>query len=279
MYKNKNVTSLLFILTVIICGNVSAAEKKATNKSWKPTPFVLNGSQFSVNYKGTDPSKFLKLLNSKISKLGKGEFETEDEYVKRMADKEGLISPINFTDQYAFPLDQVEFTYSADKQGYEVSRGNCDLHEEKSIEIQMVCQISLISWDDDRYIGSNVYGAEVEIFRTRKNIFAIASPPDSNYLNTMMVKKTYGRLETFVYKDLLPVGIEKAKKLKKLNVRAVIVGKLVDAKIIDITLSYSRPKLDDPFDIDNKAQAVPFEPNKIFYYVAETGEILGEKSF
>lgn len=253
------------------------AISKFNKKNWKPLPFILDSTYLPTNYNGNDPAKFLKLIGSKIPKLYKDDLETKDEYANRMLKKEALIYPINFTDNYAFPMEMINFQYNAENQVYEVDSGYlCNPQIDYSDKGIMGCTISDISWDENTYTGSNAYGASIQVRRVQRNQFAIATIESSNFVNQMFVKSENGK---FKYRDNFPLEIEKARKLKKFSIKAIVVGKVTDAKIYDYVASISSPTFDFPHEMIQRAQAVPIEPNKVIYYVGETGEILGEKSF
>ena len=81
------------------------------------------------------------------------------------------------------------------------------------------------------------------------------------------------------YQFNLPVSLEKARSLKNLDIAVLFVGRVSDAKIIEGVGRFKSPKIDSPEDVDITVTAVPFNLKKIIYYVFQTGEILGQRSF
>lgn len=284
---------LLLILSLAFVQSANAAEKgkkKASNitnatssnsskKMWKPIPFVLESDRLPANYKGNDPIKFLSLFNAKIVGLKKDELETSDEYKTRMLGKEAVLAPLNFTDQYAFAFDNVSFKYDAEAFAYEVEGTSmCLLNYPYQLGMDTVvtCRMSNLEIESDSYSGGNAYGATAQIKRIRGSDFAVAIPRSNSYLDSMLISY---RPSGFKYTDKLPIDIEKARNLKNMKIGVLFVGKIYDAKLIEVEPNTTKPTLDNPVDIMISGQAIPFELNKIFYYVVATGEILGEKSF
>lgn len=278
----KQVAIFLFLLlfsTLSISTENSKIEKKFSGlnpsnkieKSWSPIPFSLNSEGLPAGFKGTDVKKFLALFTSKVTRLKKGEFETSDDFLQRISDKDALLAPINTSDLYAFRVDDIDFVYDADAQMYKLStsgeRYSCS---ETSLfegsEGWFTCKVTTAMHKRDKYLGSNAYGASTVIDRSRSIDYAIA-----------ISRSTYMYLLGYVIPESLSVSVEKARSLKNMNIAILFVGRVSDIKIINGDGKLVKPTIYEPTDLFIEEKAIPFELTKIIYYVVQTGEILNQQ--
>ena len=119
-----------------------------------------------------------------------------------------------------------------------------------------------------KYAGSNSYGVSRIIDKESGEVLYVAIPASTPLLDYMP-------------KDSIPVSLEKARSLKaqKGDIAALFIGYIMDANILYEEDSLDqKPAIDDPRDISLTDKAIPFELDRIIYYVVRTGEIIGQRT-
>lgn len=269
-------------------GALVVSAPKTVAKPWEPTAFIQEGEHLPGDYTGLDPKKFLAMFKSKVEGLRKGEFETSEEFAQRTTNQDALLAPINTSDLYAFRIDNINYTdninikYDADTQAYIIG-GSFGYSCEETYSFGkskdwVTCKVASVSRINDTYTGSNAYGASLPVERTRGGDFALAIPKGSPVLSTVFSQDRYLK-NTYIYQDKLSVPLEKARNLKDMKIAVLFVGRVSEAKIVEGRGTRTKPKIDSPNDIFIMEEAVPFDLKKIFYYVIQTGEILGQRVF
>ncbi len=263
---------------------VTTPAPKTVVKPWKPTAFDQNADRLPPNYPGIDPVKFFEMFKLKVGNLKKGEFETSEEFTQRTANGDALLSPITTADTYAFRINQISVKYDADAQAYLI--GGQDGYTCKEtypfgkFKDWVTCTVSYIWYKNDTYVGSNAYGASRTVERIRGLNFALAIAKSSAVLSATFTQKQERYLkDQYLFQDRLPVPLEKARSLKDMQIAVLFVGRITDAKVIEGQGTLIKPEIDSPTDIFIQQEAVPFELNKVIYYVIQTGEILGQKVY
>ncbi|QSB03154.1 hypothetical protein JWZ98_09600 [Methylomonas sp. EFPC1] len=252
---------------------------------YEPAPFTINGDSLPANYSGLDFNKYFSFFEDKIRyiesiNLTKNEFETSKEFEQRLAHAKSLVKPISTSDLSAFQMQSFPTHYDADKQKYIFGANyygcgvteNASYFEEKNDWI--VCDIVELFNHQDSYTGSNVFGVYKDIKRTFKKKLGLAIRKNSN------VKQVF-RFSGFeyYYHDELYIAIEKARTLKHSQVAVLFVGHVLDSEIVNGRSYRHKPTIDEPEDEMNITVAIPFQLTTIYYYVVDTGEILGKKDF
>lgn len=252
---------------------LAVSTQKTKVKPWKPTAFVQKGERLPVGYTGIDPIKFYLMFKSKVDKIKKGEFETSEEFAQRTANKDALLTPINTSNLYAFRIDNINTKYNADTQVFEI-----DFHcgKEGSFLFNdsghwVTCTVAHFSSQTDIYTGSNAYGASVKVKRYRGKSFSLAISEDNSLLKTTL------SFEYDNYHDKLSIPLNKARNLKNTKVAVLFVGQVIDAKIEKARGLIIEPTINKPEDTFVTNEAIPFDLQKIIYYVIQTGEILDQK--
>ncbi len=126
----------------------------------------------------------------------------------------------------------------------------------------------------DKYTGVNAFGTKVEVRRVIKEDFALAFS-DQDPALTYFSKRVSG--SGYDYFDTIFIPIEKARTLSGSHIGILIVGNVVDTKIIESGGFRMTPTINDPAEILSFNKAIPFKISKIIYYVIETGEILNRR--
>lgn len=282
----------LILLATMLCLTVAqAADKKDTRPSsemplkravsWTPEIYSEDATSLPRKYMGTNGKKMHALLKSSLTSLKKGEFETTSAFEARTADKEALIAPLNYKDLYAFSVElgYSKLKYDADTQEYLVAEGfTCGkppIRGER--EGWMNCRVETVWSKSDTYVGANVFGVSNEIKRFRGHDFSISIYKRQRGMNLDDLF-SIGDSNRMYLIDRISVPIEKAVTLKGKNIRALIVGRLLEARLIEDVKYVWRPTISSPSDMLVTEDAVPFAVSKIVYYVYETGEILFERT-
>lgn len=260
----------------------TASSPKKAIKRWEPIAFDQNVDRLQPNYTGLDPKKFFHMYKSKVESLKKGDFETSEEFTKRTANLDALLSPIKTADTYAFVISNVFIKYDADTQAYLIESQYGDPCKETYsfgvFKDWVTCKVSAISRDYNSYVGSNAFGASRKVDRTHGLDFSLALAKDSAALSTSFKKGRY-LTDQYSFQDRIPVPLEKARTLKDMKISVLFVGRISGAKIIEGQGILREPTIDSPIHIFIREEAIPFELNKIIYYVMRTGEILGQTTF
>lgn len=245
---------------------------KSIVKTWSPMPFSQEKESLPANYLGVNPKLFLELFKSKVDGLEKGEFETTDEFTKRLENKERLLAPINTQDLYAFRMDSIDFSYDADKKSYTAQNYSCEKTYSEDSDYRVICDVAEVYNFKDTYIGSNAFGASVTIHSSSTRTFGLS------ILNTNPVFVSL--FSNFEYNYALSVPIERAKYLKenKMKIGMLFIGRINGTRVENFSSGMS-PTRDFPFDIHNLTEGVPFDIKQVIYYVIKTGEILEKKVF
>lgn len=261
--------------------SISSTPTVAT-KPWEVTTFDQNTDRLAPNYQGVDPAKFLELFRSKVDNLKKGEFETSEDFAKRIADKSALLSPLNTIDLYAFRILNFPIKYDADLQTYLVGGQYDHLCQETypygESRDWVTCKIAPIRRVNDTYIGSNAYGASRTVDRTNGEDFSLAIPKNSLMLTSVFSQHRYVK-DIYNLQDRLAISLERARVLKDMNIAVLLVGRITDARLVKGRGTLLEPRIDSPRDIFITEEAVPFDIKSIVYYVVQSGEILRRRSY
>jgi hypothetical protein len=257
---------------------VKSPAKVTTTKTWEPLTFVLDHDQLPVNYSGVDPIKFIDLFRQKVDSIKKGEFETQDQFIQRTADKDSILSPIKITELYAFRIEGITATYDADTQAYTFGikppAYTCDING--GTADWATCKVTSIRLVSDSYTGSNAVGGSVVVQRTRGTDFSLALLLSNRALRTQFKEAMN---EGFTYRDELAVPLEKARGFGGKTIAVLFIGQVTDAVGIQGKGSFIEPKFNRPIDLSISDYGVPFDLKRIIYYVVQTGEIIGQRTY
>ncbi|RQW86296.1 MAG: hypothetical protein EHM79_09935 [Geobacter sp.] len=271
--KQKEITIVSKLPTQPSETPITTKIEKPIPEPWKPVAFDDRVERLSEGYKGLNPIEFHKMFKEKTSGLKKGEYETTEEYNKRTANKNNLLAPISTNELYAFQIRGITFQYNADTQIYNVIWYSAQESDKNSV----TCFVETIYRKEDSYIGSNAFGATLNINKTEGLKFSLSLSKKSSFVKEMFDPPA-GILGQ-KYRGNFTIPLDKARQLKDKTVGVLYVGNVTDVKLIKGKGIYSEPTYDHPTKIEIEEDAVPFDVKKIVYYVVQTGEILYQKSF
>lgn len=268
------------IQPAIVLGAAKAGKAATTNQNWSPPAYDGSTRRLPPGYTGVDPKRFHELFTSKVKALQKGEFETTEEFVKRKADLDHVLAPISTKSLYAFRGQEIEAKYDADRESYSFSglvgdykcSGSGVIGQYKTT---LVCKVATVRLLNDKYAGSNAFGASRLVARTRATDLALAIPASTLSGQYFDGPDVVGAMRLV---DRVQVPLEKAKAIKG-AVGVLFVGYVTSAAVVDGTAVIVEPTIARPEDLIFRTEAIPFELKRIVYYVIPTGEILEQRFF
>lgn len=199
---------LIAVLVSIFCNDIQAAEKKAkkakkavavedTQATPAPKPaepqkvveelpaFNLDMSLIPANYIGHNIATIVNSLIQRQKVGKKDEFETTDQYKKRIEEEynKPIIGKLQINDLFALKIDNkntrsarglehyengLDAKYNADEQKLDVEFNISQfLIRDKSYKIERAYGVHGYSYNKDSssYVGTNAYGATVDVTR------------------------------------------------------------------------------------------------------------------
>lgn len=258
----------------------SSRPKPATAAAaWTPMAFDPSQQSLPPNFAGVDRKKFLRLFESKVESIKKDEYETTEQFQARLSNAGGLLAPISTEALYAFQIEELKLRYDADKQEFVVDNyyscaKTSDFGESKG---WVTCKLGPVIREFSSYVGSNAYGASMKVDKVFGKDLAIAVKPESSFLATSGFEHSQYS-SRYSWKTAFSMPLDQARALKGLEIRALVVGRVSAAKLVEGQALLVDPKIDSPRDVFVLQPAIPFEPLKIIYYAAQTGEILNSQS-
>lgn len=249
---------------------------KIKTPDWTPVSFQLDADNLPINFTGLDFKEFMKMFDSKLKLLDKGEFETTEEHTKRIENIDGILHPISKNDKYAFniPIQMHSFKYDADKQQY-IYNSKYGYSCKPSNTKFVTCYVGALIDNSSKYVGSNAYGMEVIVSKTSGTDFSLAIDPENSLYKSLFTTKSEhdkGMIMTVG----LPASVDKAKDIKDKNIAAIFIGNVSEAEKINGARVYYSATIDWPSAMDIETVAIPFNLERVIFYIQETGEILAQ---
>lgn len=231
--------------------------------------FDHTSSSLTRDYKGTSPKLFLSIAEQKLKPLVRGEFDTDADMESRLIARKSTMKPLSMEEQYAFRMDNSEnrlrFLYNVALQSFNPESYGYMCGRDRSMNYT-ICDVGPVEIQEKSYIGSNAFGVKAEIDYRREKVFGVAIPTN-NSLYSHIFRNGY-------FSEGVAVPAEKAKAIGSNNIGVVFVGTIAQAAIIDGERTVIEPTRESPNDFIISRRAVPFNLNKVLYFVKSTGEIL-----
>lgn len=276
-----------FAITAL-AADAPTTKKKGNRKSapvvekpWFPDPYGDEEGKLPPAYTGMNAEKFLDHFKWKVEGLRKEEYETNEEFARRSADKNAVIAPITTTALYAFKVDGIRATYDADTQTYAFVNSGIACSETSRFGKHpgyVSCRVAIVSRMTDKYIGGNAFGVSRTVTEVRERNFGLAMPSGHSAISAILSPISYVR-GGYEYRDKVSVPLEKARSLKDSTLAVLFVGHVADIFLVEGRSTRSEATIHSPLDSQSWEEAAPFDLKKIVYYVFETGEILGARAF
>ncbi|MFZ3121943.1 MAG: hypothetical protein WA104_01040 [Thermodesulfovibrionales bacterium] len=270
---------LFFILIFLFFAGISHAKEPLANKEHKKVTkasgkiyykgtFDTSAEKLPPNFNGHNIEETYNLLKLKASK--KGEYETTEEYKKRIAQ-------INSENIYAFKIEDsrsVQQTYYADSQLLRIEietrpvDASADFYNKRESFIVKEKRLT-----ERSYIGTNAFGVSVRIREIQSLQYGLALVNGKGeFLNGNGHE---------IYQLGINISPDKAKFLKE-KLAFLIICKINSqyGPIVFDGLDYSEPTLSNPIKLVYKINYLNVKALEIWAYNEQTGEIyLKEKIY
>jgi hypothetical protein len=268
----KCATLLLAAFTLAACNPapepLSSKPAKPANapvaEEWKPVPFDATAAKFIPNPRG----RFFTEFKAVVDKSAKGEFETTNEYLKRVADTDVVLRPFSTVQRYAFSPEYADMTYNADQQMYEAAY-SVFCQKGYPIKSGISCGMGSITDATENYSGQNAFGTSAQVTSDRgRDLYFVFAPAK--------FKGKQFRSGNGEYRLPLdcPVPIEKAKALQGRHVIAAIVVGLHKPEVLSGDSRYEEATVASPHAKAFDPVGIPASLEMSLCFVQETGEIL-----
>jgi uncharacterized membrane protein len=267
----------LCLVVVLFTASCEKSKDNSTdNSSIKPSPaaeikkveeipFALSLSNLSPNYQGSDIETVYKSINQTVAKEGqsKGEFETTEEYNKRIRSLKAKTFGI-----FAFKRN-VNSKYNADEEVFNISL-NINTLEGIVINdtsyVKEYLEIKEMSIVDGKYVGQNAFGATTDVTTVKNHIYGLT-------IGTFDYNKTLGREKREFFSFNIKIPRDKAVAIKK-DIMALIIFEPQSTSFDSI---YSIPTFNKPIRRIDYYRGLDGKLIAIWIYNKQTGEILLKK--
>ena len=251
--------------------NLGTPQAREQNQkvAFDESPFDTTRESFLPNYIGHDAKLIWEKLYDRVNNT-KGEFETTEEYNKRLATalSQPVFNRLTVNDLYGVSL-KPSFTYDADnktvtlrvpnpivKKGWDKATGKIGV------------EIGELSNTSSNYIGSNAYGATTEATNVSSDILILALNNKCDAFDWTSRCNMYGDIKITI-NNLLP---EEAKKSKD-NIRVLFVCRLLEPWA-DKGFYYSGATYDSPISIHKTYLNLHASAIAVWVYNLSTGIVL-----
>lgn len=240
-----------------------------SDTSYSEEPLNLSLTQLPTNYKGQSP---MIVYNSLVEKfVGQQEFETKDDYKKRLA-KESLtpvIGSISTNGYFAATVELSEdrMRYDADQRklglsvSTELSRYSNPFRDPRSFQIGK--HFGVI----DTYIGQNNFGVEKQVNETQTNYFELIFDNPKDFNPKDFAVTTVGGYLNFQIPMLPSVSVS-----AKPELRMLIVYQLREP-YVEYYKSYVAAKVTNPEEKILYWHYIHANIRQFWFYNATTGEV------
>lgn len=281
----------LFILCLFLVSSASAAEKRPVKNaeaiskkvmaevpvgkpvSWSLAAFPEKDGYLPRNYQGVDPKEFWGFFKEKVSALQKADAETVEEFARRKADLDTVLSPLKASDLYAFWKADILVWYDKVDQSYVFRNKQNEKFCDEASPKWNTCKITTVESSQSTYLGRFPQGATT-VKRMTTTDFSLAISKANNIFQSPLVIYDFSRMGFEYSIKMSPVNADKLKG-KKMGV--LFVGNIAGAEIVAGKGSLSAPTYNDPASVLVQEEAMPFDLKKIVFYVVDTGQILEVK--
>lgn len=250
--------------------------------------FDVGAEKLPPNYKGADVARLYALLTKKAPK-GKSEFETTAEYEKRIAE-------IAFDDIYALKIESAyDFRgltihpYDADLQKIQIILETEPLSDYSSLDYRSSLLIKGADRASSSYVGSNAYGAKLEVKDFTATHYGIALVNQVDFGDIGYKHSSNKILESVrELKVEIHVPPDKAKVLKE-SVGVLILckpalyranSKIIPTRENDLTFEQfnsSKATIDKPESHFFQRKYINVEVLGVWVYDIRTGEVLSKQ--
>lgn len=266
---------------------VSEKARESNSGKYTEKQIELSLLQLPSNYFGNDPSKVHSVLNKRINSLVKGEFETTQQYQKRIEDEKNLslAGEIGKNSLLAFQVilkgyDGDGINYFADDSEFDISLTLDELSKplistEKYNKNAITVKLQSNEIMTEHYVASNAYGVTVNVENNVYHNFhaAISNHEDLpiKFQKFFDHKGKYGLRNVYVLNTKLKSSPEEAKNIKN-NIRFLLIGNIVEP-YTSSAFVHSKPTRDNPRELTLTEYFIYLSIKEIWIYNQATGQI------
>lgn len=262
------------------CGDKSSNQTTRSTTAYSREPLDPAVGKLLPHYQGNAPESIYRLLQERTSARNKGEFESTEEYEKRLVreDAKPLLGGLRTTSIYAFLLEEsvLETNYDADDErmhvfifpGVEPSSGDTEGAGKRWTLLTNQKIESL-----GTYVASNAFGAKVQVRSSRDSEFLIAFSDLAGFnLVERASDSRFGNLTRSGIRLDFPLAKARARTLKgRMGVLAVC--RLMQPYVAE-HFEHFKATFDDPNELRTNEFYIGTQLLQVWAYERGTGEIL-----
>lgn len=253
---------------LLVAGTADGQSKPVrTARSFLVTPFDLSQTSLSPDFHGHDITAVFKAIKNSPALQEKSEFESTSAYQTRVAGftQEVLYGSVTPNGYFGFIVFAPEIKYDADSQTLAVTLRGFAYSSDPKLDEVLIQDIDR----KDSYIGSNAFGAQVEVESTYSENYGVLFN-QGNWLfgGTKPADPLNGRHFTY----LMPMAPDEAKAFKA-NVRLLLVCRLSPPWYRQTSVR-NAPTLDFPHDYHVEQNYLQAEPEQLWIFDQQTGEVI-----
>ena len=249
-----------------------AKRKKAPEKRPLLQAFVVDQTRFQANYTGVDERLFFDVFKKQLGALTKRKSESDEQFVARAADTESVLRPISTKTAYAFLIPGLAASYNPARQVF-VFGGKHGYGCQASgfLDGHVTCGIR----EHPLQAESTDGGAAGTSQNAVHEIHGLAIPVDSLFVQDSF---KLDRNKFYFHREL-PVAEEKARELHGATLSVLFVGKVTEGRFVNARGEKLLPVVKRAHGATALEYDVPFQVDRIVFYVQQTGEILHQVVF
>lgn len=263
----------LFVMfgNLIFCVQFAPAQLR-DSAGYSLIPFDTSKQQLSPKYLGHNARALYLAMEQKNQKLFKDEFETTEENRQRILVElsKPILGWLDIISMYAFKVNKLETSYDADNQILTVK---CPLSNTSSNQTP---DIKSVSWsfennDEGSYLGTNAFGATVNIHRTTCVSYDIAI---SNYDVIPAEGNNESIHNNMSYAIKISISPSEARTLKE-SISALAVGEIYHP-IISNHAFYSGPTFKSPSSHTFLTYNFHIELFQLWFFDSNSGTVIAK---
>jgi hypothetical protein len=229
---------------------------KAT-PGFSTAPFDSSVERLPPNYLGHSMIDVWTELNKRSSNFKKGEYETSAAWAARLQKLQGqpLTGSLTMLSQFAFRAYDVEDVYDADAKTLRLSLKSGEANYDQVYYDIFLWRTK--TWQAGSFIGSNAFGVKRRVRAEKEQAYFTAFK--AGWLGSTGVHK------------IKEVSVEQAKLIRS-QIGGLIVGKLREP-YVGQRADRSEATLDDPVQRSSNNFYVFFQPQAVWFYNLQSGEV------
>ncbi|WP_395064738.1 hypothetical protein [Flavobacterium sp.] len=243
----------------------------------------MNLNKIPIDFRGHNTIEIYKNLKAKKTNLQKNEFETTEQFEKRLSieTERKVLGTLNEDDLFAIKsqyqnLNCLKFKYDADNQEVELAIELKDyINEENKIEFdgkKKSIEISKSTLKNQKYNGKNAFGVSKEINSRQELYYNLQIENWKSFIN----KDNLINLKFKVKPNI-------AKKIKEEDLYGyngllgfIYIGKINESLVSNGYYYSGKPTITKPYEFEYNINYIDFDLYEIWVYNKNTGEILSK---